>query len=276
MKQQRINRSSVFGMGSMRWTLLPASLVLAACSADAVDLGDGRLGIDRNALESYAAVWEGYVEAYEFGSGSDRIRLVLDEQGNGSFTFGDGEPLPPPSDPDDAFPFARFIDAEIGGVNLPTPVEGPPYAVASAVVEDERLRASSSTNHIYDSACAIQTPVPVNHERDAEFEAVLEGGWGAYYPQGNAPYACVTELGYHFNPDGECFMGTSLTPITCSRAELCNLHCDCSESACVSRPSERALRLDAALNDAGDRLEGTLLGLDGEDRVTVRLTRAAP
>lgn len=36
-----------------------------------------------------------------------------------------------------------------------------------------------------------------------------------------------------------------------------------------------ALALDAALNDAGDSLEGILLGLDGGGRITVRLTRLA-
>lgn len=73
-----------------------------------MDLGDGRLGVDRNALESYAAVWEGYAEAYEFDCGSDRIRLALDEQGNGSVEFGVGDPLPEPTDPDQPFPFAQF------------------------------------------------------------------------------------------------------------------------------------------------------------------------
>lgn len=275
MKQQSTRRSSVSGM--VRWMIVPASFALAACSADPVDLGDGRLGVDRSALESYAAVWEGYVEAYEFRSGSDRVRLVLDEQGNGSFTFGDGEPLPAPTDPDDAFPFESFDDV----IGVPNPAEGSPYAVANALVEDERLRTTLSMNDIYSPACAIQTAVAVNHERDGEFEVIRESGWGALYPGGSlaatSPYACVEEVGYAFDQDySSCYMGTSRTPISCSRANLCNTLCECSETACTPRLYENLLRFDAALNDTGDRLEGTMVGLEGSGgRATVRLQRVA-
>jgi hypothetical protein len=280
MKHQS-RRSNVSGFGLIRWTFLPASLVLGACSADPVDLGDGRLGVDRSALESYAAVWEGYVEAYEFRSGSDQVRLVLDERGNGTITFGDGEPLPEPTDPDDAFPFERFFDPELGGLNVPTPAEGHPYAVANALVEDERLRTTSSMNDIYSSACAIQAPVAVNHERDAEFEPISENSGGALYPRGStaetSAFACVEEVGYHFNQDlSACYMGTSLTPISCSKAQLCNSLCECSETACMPKLHESPFSFDAALNDTGDRLEGTILGLEGSGgRATLRLTRVA-
>ena len=135
-------------------------------------------------------------------------------------------------------------------------------------------------NDIYSPACAIQTPVAVNHEHDAEFAPISENGWGALYPRGStaatSAYACVEEVGYHFSQDGQCFMGTSLTPISCSRAILCNSLCDCSESACVPRLYENPLRFDAALDDTGDRLEGTMLGLEESGgRATVRLTRVA-
>jgi hypothetical protein len=251
-------------MGSMRWTLLPASLVLAACSADAVDLGDGRLGIDRNALESYAAVWEGYVEAYEFGSGSDRIRLVLDEQGNGTFTFGEGEPLPEPTDPDEAFPFERFVNPVDGSpAYVPIPLEGFDYTVSGALVEDERLRASSAVNEVFDSACALQTPIPVDPQSRA---------------MGYPDYACMPEYPFGYNEEsaGGCSTGRSQLPLSCAKAQLCNSsYCACTATACGANAEEQ-LRLDAALNDAGDRLEGTLLGrLDRDDRVTVRLTRVA-
>jgi hypothetical protein len=263
--------------GNMRQVGVGIGLVLAACSSDPVDLGDGRLGIDRNALESYAAVWQGYVEAYEFRSGSDQVRLVLDEQGNGSITFGDGEPLPVPTDPDDAFPFDRFDD-ELG---VPNPAEGFPYTVANALVEDERLRTTLSMNDIYSPACAIQTPVAVNHQHDAEFEPNNQDGWGALYPAGSlartSAYACVEEVGFHFNQDySACYMGTSRTPISCSRANLCNQLCECSETACTPKLYENPLRFDAALNDTGDRLEGTMVGLEQSGgRATVRLTRVA-
>src|SRR5262245_32135807 len=144
VKQQNNVQRSVARTGIAQRVLVPACLVLGACSADPVNLGDGRLGVDRSALSSYAAVWEGYAEAYEFSSGSDRVRLVLDANGAGTFSFGVGEPLPQPTDPDAAFPFQPAEGPTgYGFAAVPNPLEGFAYGVSGALVEDERLRAAT-------------------------------------------------------------------------------------------------------------------------------------
>lgn len=272
MKQQSTVSCTVFVMGIVRRAIVPASLMLGACSADPVDLGDGRLGVDRSALVSYAAAWEGYVEAYQFDSGSDRVRLVLDENGDGTFSFGDGQPWPQPTDPDTAFPFERFADPSgYSFENIPTPIEGFAYHVGGALVEDERLRAATPASQVFDAACAIQTPVLVD-------QSVPNGDEPGPVPPvaaiGSPEYSCLSELGYSEGPPGSCFTGLSGQAVSCTKARLCSNHCECTATLCSAR-AESELRLDAALNDAGDRLEGTLVGLNGDARATVRLTRAA-
>jgi hypothetical protein len=270
MNQKKREKYGTDVKGIVRWVVLPASVLLGACSADPVDLGDGRLGVDRSALESYAAVWEGYVEAYEFDSGSDRVRLVLDEQGDGTIDFGVGEGVPVATDPDAAFPFERFFDAAVGIDAVPTPIEGFQYVVSGALVEDERLRAALPSNQIFASACAIQTPVLLN----ASARTTGPGGT----PIG-PDHSCMQESGYGEGPVGTCFTGQTGQPVSCSRARLCNSYCECTATECVPSRQDKELRLDAALNEAGDRLEGTLVGLGNpygsSERATVRLTRVA-
>jgi hypothetical protein len=68
-------------------------------SDDSVNMGDGEIGYDKSSLASYAATWEGYVEAYTFPSGSDKVRVVLDRDGNGHLEVGEGNMAPPATDP---------------------------------------------------------------------------------------------------------------------------------------------------------------------------------
>lgn len=275
MKQQSTITCSRWVISIARRSILPASLVLGACSSDPVDLGDGRLGVDRSALASYADVWEGYVEAYQFQSGSDRVRLSLDRDGQGTLSFGVGEPLPQPTDPDAAFPFERSLDSS-GYFSFRgplAPIEGFDYRVSGALVEDERLRAASLASQIFDAACALQTPVEVV-QLSAE---IRPDGSSAPVPPVPMPvsgsgYACLSELGFSEGPPGSCYTGISGQPVSCSKALLCSNYCECTAQTCSAR-ADAELRLDAALNDAGDRLEGTLVGLSGDERVTIRLTR---
>ena len=66
----------------------PSQFLIAAlgavafgCASDPDTIGDGDANVDKTQLASYAASWDGYVEAYTFHSGSDRVRLVLDQAG---------------------------------------------------------------------------------------------------------------------------------------------------------------------------------------------------
>lgn len=260
-----------------RGLISSASLLALACSADPVDLGDGRLGVDRSALESYAAVWEGYAEAYNFYTGSDRVRLSLDEQGNGTMTFGDAEPIPVPTDPRDPFPFQRFGEG-YDSVQVPTPIEGYDYVVRAGLVEDERLRLAFPARQIFDTACEIQTPVRVTI--DPPYGLNADGT-----PRELPPvYACLDTYnsGYFPTPDG-C-TNAMREPVPCNQILLCMTFCKCTETECSANQDAfdgpPQLRFDAALDSEGERLEGTLVGVgdesfDASERVIVRLTRVA-
>ena len=92
-------------------SLLPhCALVLCAgsifgCAGEPAEIGDGPIQVDKSEFRSYAASWDGYVEAYAFESGSDRVRVVLDESGDGWLQVGEGE-LVPPTNPDVGYPEA--------------------------------------------------------------------------------------------------------------------------------------------------------------------------
>ena len=80
-------------------SLLP--LPAAACS-------DGRpvdIGHTEAQLSDYAAHSDGYAEAFTFGEGgSDRVRIVLDERGEGTLEVGNAALDPTPTDPEVGLP----------------------------------------------------------------------------------------------------------------------------------------------------------------------------
>src|SRR5450432_936374 len=71
----------------------------AACSGGgAVNIGN--TAVIGSQLSDYAASWDGYAEAYTFmPDGSDRVRLTIDANGQGTLEVGNAALLPPPTDP---------------------------------------------------------------------------------------------------------------------------------------------------------------------------------
>lgn len=231
-----------------RWPIVAAIAAISGCSDDPVSLG-GAVAVDRSALTSYAAVWEGYVEAHTFRSGSDRVRLVLNEDGQGTLTLGEGVPRPMPTDADDPFPDLESIFVEM----LLTDKfhEGVEHEIASTLVEDDRLRAHTEPTNIYgDAACALQTPVEPACEQEG------------------CPYTCSsTQPGGYIHRDGRCFAAADDTEVSCAKEDLCRLVCECTSSECFARSPGAPIVLDGALDEAGTQLVGSL------DTHTVRLTR---
>ncbi|HEX6764717.1 MAG TPA: hypothetical protein VF103_04550 [Polyangiaceae bacterium] len=131
------------------WWVVPFGLGLCACSGgDHVDIGDDKIEKTGEKLSDYTASWEGYAEAYAFDAGSDAIRLVLDENGEGTLEVGGAAPLPPP-DPDIGYP-----PASSGGPFEPPVPEGGltsgfSYTVLGAVVENRRLRIGLNPQELY-------------------------------------------------------------------------------------------------------------------------------
>jgi hypothetical protein len=224
--------------------LLVASLTLGACSSgDPVSIGDDHPGKSSYALEDYAASWDGYVEAYNFPSGSDRVRLTLDENGDGYLQLGD-QPLAPPATDGNVVYGPPYNTRERFGISL-THEEHFRYPVHGTRLSENRIELGFDLNEPFKAWCELQTPVL----------------WGQQY-------ACAANWGLTSNDAGElvCYSGTdAATPIDCGKATLCrpDRPCHCTAEGCgvvvTTSLTDLTHRLDAALEDGGASLEGTIL-----------------
>lgn len=241
-------------------------LGLVACSSDAkkVDLGDDNSDSTALGLAAYEGVWDGHVEARQFQSGSDRVRITLDAEGHGNIELGDAPAFAPFTDPSVGYPTEWSYDDP----NFPTYAhsdaqEGFAYPVQDAQVTHGRLSFSFWLTDLVKDWCAAQT-------------ALLDNG--SMPPR----WACTSPGGFGWPPEGGCTT-TGGAPGDCGRAILCNGVCACDSVSCnAQREVWQQSKLDGALTEEGDSLVGTLLlpplgeGITGSgdfERVTVRVMR---
>jgi hypothetical protein len=266
--------------------LLFAGLLAAplGCSSGQVNIGNTQnLG---GKLSDYAAQWDGYAEAYTFGpSNSDRIRLVLDGQGQGTVQIGSDALLPAPTDPNVGYPAGVTIDSNwrpssglSGGVL---------YPVYAAQVQASRIQLGLKPNDYYKAWCALQTSyhilVGYMSQPPDGGGVPLDGGWYPTYAYSCNPepgagenldtHQCTLEID---NPDGS----HTYPPIDCGKMYLCAYQvCDCNATGCGAFPALDAssiaaqypVELDAALDATGTNMTGTL-NIAGT-RVTIHLQR---
>jgi hypothetical protein len=228
--------------------------LMTGCTAKSVDLGDNTPPAVLGASHTdYQGDWEGYAEAYRWDDGSDRIRLSLDGAGHGVLEVGDSDPLPAPS-ADAGYP-------ESGGESFLMHAgyhlrAGFSYPVIDPVVQSGRIRLKTQRAEIYEEWCALQTPVlDVPNTQN----------------NGEDRYACLPNVGFRAE-ETACYLGTdegNTNPIDCGLF-VCLSACACTESSCAASAAEPDLVLDAALDDNGEVLEGTLL--ENGERITVRMT----
>lgn len=219
--------------------------VFIACSGQGqLDVGDEpkQLGLE---LSDYSAVWDGYAEAYAFdGDGTDRVRLTLDENGNGTIRFGEEALIPPATDPNEAYP-PTWSSSNNYHHGVQTGFEFP---VFGAEVTSSRLKFNFLIATM-ESWCAIRPPNPVP-------------GW-----------QCGDAGGFRTDPvteERECYFDTPDGEVAFDCLVLSQCHsCECQGATCHARTLE-AGPFDAALSDGGDSLEGTLIL---NERVAIRLTR---
>jgi hypothetical protein len=228
-----------------------ACLALIGCGTDPVNIGDGDEELDKSSLSSYAAVWDGYVEAHEFASGSDRVRVTIDPSGTGYLQIGEGDLLALPTDPAVGWPpTAPASEIAFNKLN-----EGVRYPLGNVRVESERIRFEFETNSAYAPFCELQTPVE--------------------YATAPGHYWCFRDANYSPTADGGCEINNSASGsperVDCRKLFICRFGCDCDASACTSRPGLDT-PLDAALDDTGDSLVGTIVFQDVGAR-TIRLQR---
>jgi len=248
--------------------LLAAFSSVLGCSSESspVDIGDSRTG---EKLEDYAAVWEGYAEAYDFKDGSDKVKISLDALGHGTLEIGNSPALPIATNGDVGYPATYEATAQLASTDhsqIPTLFPGFSYPIATAAVEAARIRLSVNPWEIERDWCALQTSYPVQSGNETV-------------------YLCMPSLGGAIGATCIDSSSTPPVPMDCAKQDLCQQRvCSCDARGCAGRDAPPPLfsdaKLDAALDNAGASLVGTLklvAGANGEPQtsITVRLQRVS-
>lgn len=234
--------------------------VLGCASSKTHDIGDdvATLGLE---LSDYAAEWSGYAEAFTFidsygAQSTDAIELNIDGNGQGYLRVGSAPPFPPVTDPN-TFPQGDYSEEGDldGNIDTSVVVSGRDYPVYDATVETHRLKLWVAPADFYADWCALQTPFATGDP--------------------SMPFNCVPPavVAYTENEDGTCSADDSETSFSCGALVGCRSYhlCECSETVCGARHRPK-VQLDAALDDDGNTLEGTLL-FDNGERIVVRMTK---
>jgi len=129
---------------------------LLGCSGGGqANLGDGQVGVTGEKLSDYAGKWDGYVEAFDFGNGSDRLRVELDAQGHGVLRVGNSPDAPVPAEPVLRYPDLDYqITAELQPALQ--------YPILDGEATAGRITFSVDPNAPYANYCPLFTPVDVS------------------------------------------------------------------------------------------------------------------
>jgi hypothetical protein len=170
--------------------------------------------------------WTGYIDGYQFPSGSNAIRFAVSVDANGRVTgmvvLGDGPPPPLATDPNVGYPPDFLVLAE----NAPSGLywaEGFAYSMSVATAAPWLLRFAIGNSELWSDWCAEQTPVDAS---------------GKCLP--NRPGAHI--IGTNGSPD-QCYQQDPAngrkTVVDCGKYEICinYPYCTCSTTACVSDPT---------------------------------------
>jgi hypothetical protein len=223
------------------------SLVISLAGVQACGPNNGKVDLGASvtgaSLADYVDQWEGYTEARQFVPGSDRIRVKIGADGQGTLVLGDAHTYPVPTDPNLGYPPEDDAMSVTGKAQMFQP--GMEYPLHGVKVESKRIRFTVSMNDFYKAWCELQTPIPTSTP-----------GY----------YSCGPD-GFSSDGNGMCFAGTSTVPVNCAKALLCSQFvCTCTATSCTSY-DDFYVQFDAALGEEGAQLVGTFNG------ATVRLDR---
>ena len=200
--------------------------------------------------------WTGYIENYQFPSGSDVIRFTstVDSAGQVMVTvfLGSGTPPPPATDPRVGYPPGLGTDDTMS-LEPPYWNEGFAYSMASGTFSGQRLRFTIRTFQLWSAWCALQKPADDS---------------GMCLPASWEPGSC--------DKNGQCTLMNVATGqvIQCDLAafSLCLSYrvCACSATACVDDPNGgTTASFDVAV--IGPAADGSVVGLIS-DRANVHFT----
>jgi len=241
--------------------------LLCGCSPIVIEAGgsdDGGAASPRADGGATPVAYTGTIEQTP-GSSSDAIPVVArivfadDQTVTGTVFFGDGPPLPPPTDPSVGYP---------PSANGPAPnlsPDGFAYTILGGADVGGHVTFSILMNQLWKQWCELETPVPL-YASDVANDTNPADLMG----YGCLPNASVAEL----HPDGGaapvCQLqwsdGTSM-PVDCGKALLCRPPidvCTCTQTSCtvdVKAPGNAAFDLTLS----GSSLDGRVSGFGGED-----------
>jgi cysteine-rich repeat protein len=222
----------------------------------------GQACILRGPLGQYPTSWTGYIENYQFASGSDVIdfTFAIDFSGQviGKVVLGNGTPPPPATDPNVGYS-ANLPDAMGKVVRDPVTgywAEGFAYSMAKGTFSPERLRFTISNFELWSGWCALQTPV--------DDSGMCLPNWGG----SSNPGSGTSSQCYQQNP-----ANGQNTVVDCGKFNLCVVSrvCLCSTTACVFDPNGGTpASFDLAIS--GTTANGSVTGIIG-DRANVHFTQ---
>lgn len=210
------------------------ALVVAGCSGGKVDIGDegdASTGGGNSKLAAFEGSWDGEIDLWEAESGSNRVRIELDADGQGTVRFGD---RPIESAADHPYP----NDASVPDHDSPSdnPVESAFYPVRGATLDEGRLEFFVELGDLFDGFCTAQAEITPSCDPPTPFGT------------SSSSDACSFKA-----PDGDDVW--SEVEVPCYRVTFC-YHwraCECSEDTCEARDfHEIEFRME--------RLEGQMTG----------------
>ena len=189
--------------------------------------------------------WTGYIDGYQFPSGSNAIRLALGiGQVTGMVVLGDGVALPPATDPNVGYP------PDYDPANGVYWAEGFAYSIVYGKAAPWQLQFGIRNNELWSGWCAEQTPV---------------AGSSTCLP--NWPGDHI--IGTNGSPD-QCYQQDPAngrkTVVDCGKYDLCITDpvCACSAPACVLNPNSGTTAIFLlAIPDNSTTATGTVNGIAG-------------
>jgi hypothetical protein len=204
-------------------------------------------GVDASAL---IGTWNGYVESFQFQSGTDLLVMQFQSQDGGvlagTVTFGSGPPPPPATDGNVGYPpgISQFALA-----TSVSPWEGFVYTAIDLMYDGTRLQLGVAEGELWNHWCPLLTV------------------YGQGPDGGGPPYGCLPNWGFTDDPlpdASDCSQPDPLTgqnvPVDCGKLDLCAVGasvCTCSASGCIADLTTPGPTLDMQLGS--NRLDGSIV-----------------